>query len=357
MNYPPKLLKVPYTLDVLISLLGWAALCVFFGFFLVLSQADFEKTGTRNIFILTFFICVVTGALLISVEYGLLRIFGIKEKRKDLRILNDNIKNGHLLPGLPTETLKEIFSSLSKRPGDWIKGAELGSLVVLSVLLAEFLTGGTTNLFIILVSGIIAVLLLVIFAGFFAERFIFPVLKECRKALMEKGEDIKEPKSWPNNIKIKFLFFLLVPIVIVMTVLSFMAAFNAKVLVFSLIGLIMAVMISNLLSFSIYQAFSGISDFAKDLPKGEKTLFSTGSLDTEIVSLSKSLNDAAGEVYKARINEEDSKIALQERVAELEGFHRLTIGRELRMVELKEQIKKLEEENKKLRSTKKLKIL
>jgi hypothetical protein len=353
MKYPPRLLKVPYTLDVLISILGWAVLCVSFGFFLILSRADFDKTETRDIFIFTFVIYVAIGALLAGIEYGLLRIFGIKERRKDLRILNDNIKNGHLLPGLPTETLKEIFLSLSEKPRDWIRAAEFGGLIVLSAALTELLAGGTTNISIILISGTIAVFLLVMFAGFFAERFISPVLKECRKILMERGEIIKERRSWLNRIKTKFLFFLLIPIVIVMTVLSFMAAFNAEILFFSLIGFVMAVRISDLLSSSVYQAFSGINDFAKDLPKGEKTLFSTGSLDEEIVSLSISLNDAAEEVYKARINAEDSKIALQERVGELERFHRLTVGRELRMMELKEQIKKLEEENKKLRSAKK----
>jgi hypothetical protein len=355
MSYLPKFLKVPYTLDVLISILGWAVLCVSFGFFLILSRADFEKTGTRMIFVSTFFIYVAIGALLVGIEYGLPRFFGVKERRKELRVLNDNIENGHLLPGISTETLKEVFSSLSERPGDWIRAAEFGSLIVLSALLTELLAAGeTTNIFIILVSGTIAVLLLVMFAGFFAERFIFPVLKECRGILMERGEKIEEPRSWFNSIRTKFLFFLLVPIVVVMTILSFMAVFSAEIVVFSLIGLGMAVMISNLLSFSIYKAFSGIRDFARSLPRGEKTLFSTGSLDMEILDLSESLNDAAGEVYKAKVNAEDSRIALQERVGELERFHRLTVGRELRMVELKERIEKLEKENKKLRSVQKI---
>lgn len=51
-NYFSFFLRLPYTLNVLISILGWAFLCVMFGFFLILSHANFEETGTRGLFIL-----------------------------------------------------------------------------------------------------------------------------------------------------------------------------------------------------------------------------------------------------------------------------------------------------------------
>ncbi len=47
---------------------------------------------------------------------------------------------------------------------------------------------------------------------------------------------------------------------------------------------------------------------------------------------------------------------LQERIKELEKFHRLTVGREMKMVELKNKIKKLEEELKKYKQNAKRKI-
>lgn len=43
---------------------------------------------------------------------------------------------------------------------------------------------------------------------------------------------------------------------------------------------------------------------------------------------------------------------LQERIEELEKFHRLTVGRELKMIELKEKIKKLEEKIRELEKEK-----
>ena len=51
-------------------------------------------------------------------------------------------------------------------------------------------------------------------------------------------------------------------------------------------------------------------------------------------------------------NEEKTK-ALRERIEELEKFHRLTVGRELRMAELKEEIEELKKELQTLKGRKK----
>ena len=60
------------------------------------------------------------------------------------------------------------------------------------------------------------------------------------------------------------------------------------------------------------------------------------------------LTQALDQRVKGRTQElERSKEELQERVNELEKFHKLTIGRELKMAELKEKIKELEEKSEK----------
>lgn len=352
MPYFKRFSKVPYTIDIILSILGWAGLSAALGYFLILSQADFTTTGTKDIFVFTFPLYVILVAFLTSIEYGSLRFFGIKvkERRRELRVLNDNIKNRHILSNLSTKTLKEIFYALAERPRDWFKAVEAAGLVVFLTLLTEWLVSGTTtNLFIILASGLISIFLLVMFANFFAERFIFPTLKECRELLAKRGEKIKEPYSKFNNFRTKLNLLLLIPIIIVLVILIFIAPFNLETIIFSLIGLGMATIISRVLSFSIYQAFLGIRNFAKELPKEEKTLFSTGSLDTEIIDLSEDLNKAANEVYSVRTEIEKSKTVLQERVNELERFYKLTVGRELKMVELKKQIQELKEKLKDLK--------
>jgi len=366
--------KVPYTVAIAISTFGWSILCAAFGYFLILSYVNFEATGTRTIFIFSFPIYVIISGLLFTIRYGGLRFFGIKEKRRELRVLNDNVKAGNISSNLTTKTLKEIFNSIIGRPRDVFPvGAEHGGMVIFLALLTEWLASGqTTNLFFILVSGLITLFLVIAFNVFFAQRFIFSALKQCRELLLKRGEKIKEPRFGFNSLRVKFNLFLLIPIVVVLTILSFVFTFNLNIIIFAFLGLVMAIIISRLLASSIYEAFLGIKNFAKELPTKKRTLFSTGSLDTEIIDLSEGLNKAADEVYTAREELEEAKATLevkvkvrtkelevltkslekevnqrtkelQKRVDELERFHKLTVGRELKMIELKKEIKKLEE--------------
>ena len=378
-HFLKKFSRTPYTMEVFLFVAEWGILCVAFGYFLILSQANFEATGTKAVFTFTLFLYSIIMVFLASIEYGSLRPLGIKERRRELQILNENIKDRHLLPNLPTKILKEIFYSLAERPRDWFRTVEYGVFVIFLTFITEWLASGTTtNLLIILIGGLISVFLLAMFSTFFTEHFILPTLKECRAALIKKGEKIKEPQSEFNSLKTKFNLFLLIPIIVVLVILGFITPLHLEIVFFSLVGLSMAVVTSKVLSFSIYEAFLGIKNFAKELSINQKTLFSTGSLDKEIVDLSESLNKAADEVYVARKELEEAKTILkikvrartrelneltenlegqvesrtkelQRRVEELERFHKLTVDRELKMIELKKEIKRLKQEIKKRR--------
>jgi len=64
-------------------------------------------------------------------------------------------------------------------------------------------------------------------------------------------------------------------------------------------------------------------------------------LEIKVKARTKELRELA-DLLEERVKERTKE--LQKRVDELERFHRLTVGRELRMVELKKEIKKLKEE-------------
>jgi len=287
--------------------------------------------------------------LLAFIEYGLLRIFGIKIEKDYFRVLNDNIVDGHLIPNLPTETIKKIFYSLAKEPTrSSTVGYKYGILIVFSTLLIEWLASGgqTTNLLVILTSGLISYFLVVIFGSSLAERSIYPMIKQCRTILIKRGEKFEEPKL--TNFKKKFNYFLLIPLLLVVSILNFIPSISLNIIIFSLLGFIMIVVVNNVLFSSLYTAFSELENFAKELPKSRKTNFSTGSLTKEIVGLSINLNKAANEIYfsQKEIEEKNKKLKnsyqeIKKRKDELEGFYRLTVDRELKMIELKKDIKEL----------------
>ena len=361
---------------VTISLLGvfWCILCAGFGLLVILNKAEFRTTGNKDLFILSIVVYVTVAALLASAEWGILRLIGIKKERKDIKVLNDNIKNGHIRSGVSVAVLKKIYNSLIKNPREsTVSAAKYISLVIILVAATEWWAGGLkANILIIVEGGLISLFLSMLFVNSFSEYSIFPVLKECRNLLAERDEKIAEPKPL-LGLGTKFVFFLSFPILIIFIILGFFSFLTLDILIPLLLGLFMAVAISQVLSSLIYRTFLDIEEFIKKLPKKEKIIFSTGSLNKEAIDLSKGLNLAAEEIYLSRKKLEEVKTvleirvrartrqlreqaetlkkenekktkALKQRLKELERFSKLTVGRELKMVELKKEIEKLKKE-------------
>lgn len=340
--------KISYLVSVIFPTGLWAFLCAAFGAFLILSRANFEATGTKMIFIITFPINIAITVILAFLEYGGLRVIGLKAEKKDIQLLNDNVENGRLIPGLPRETVKEIFYSLAQRPKDAFRiGFKYGALIVFLTLLIEWLASGKTiNLPIMFISGVLSYLLVALFGSFFAERSIYPVIKQCREILMEGREKIENPRF--RSLIGKFNYFLLIPLLLIISILTFIPSINLNIIIFSCLGLLMAIIINQVISSSICKAFLEIEEFARELPMGKRTTLSTGSLDKEIVSMSEGFNEAAKEIHTSREKLEKrtgelekSYQEIKKRKDELEKFYNLTIGRELKMVELKKEIKRL----------------
>ena len=327
----------------LLSLIIWVFLCATFGFFIILGQAHFEVTETKTIFIITFPFYVIIAGILVFAEYTNFGPLRAQRRKKEIEVLKKSIKGDRIASGISKEALKKVFYFLVERPGNTFRATiKYAGLVIFLTLLTEWLASGeTTNLFVILISGLVPLLLLSLFVIFFVQRFIFPTLKQCRALLREKGEKIKEPYFKFSSLKIKFIFFLLIPVLVVLTTLSFVSVLTSEIIILSLVGLAMAVMVSRQLSASIYDAFLGIKKFAIDLPNQERSFFATGSLDSEIIDLSESLNNAAFEVYIAGKKVRESERELNRKLKELEEWYRLTVDSELEMVDLKKEIEEL----------------
>lgn len=346
-----KKIKIPYLISIVFPTGVWAFLCAAFGAFLILGRADFESTGTKMIFTITFPLCMIATLLIAFAGYGILRVFGIKIEKNYLKLLNDNIENGHLISGLSSKTIKDIFSALTREPARSFRaGYKYGILIISSTLLIEwFASGGqTVNLFIMFISGSVSCFFVVVFGSSFSERSVYNIAKECREELAKRGESVEECEM--INLKRKFNYFLLIPLLLIVLVLSFVPSVDLNVIIFSFIGFIMIVVISKALSSSIYLAFSELEVFAGELSKNKDKKFFTGSLTKEIVSVSYALNQAVEEIYLSQKEVEDKNRELKksyeeikERKEELEKFYNLTLGRELKMVELKKENEELKE--------------
>ena len=313
-----KKIKIPYLVSIVFPTGVWALLCAAFGSFLILSRANFEATGTRVIFSATFPSAMILVVLIAFMEYGLLRIIGVKKEKDYIKLLNDNIIDGNIPPGLPSETVKKIFFALVRQPSEGIKiGYKYGVLMIFSTLLIEWIASRQfVNFPIIIISGLISYFLVVLFGSSVAEKSIYPIIKQCRIILTERGEKIEEKRL--INLKTKFNYFLFISGLVVVAVFSFIPSINLDIAIFSCVGLVMVVIVNRALSSSIYMAFLEVEDFAKELSKGGKVVFSTGSLNKEIVSLSNSLNRAANEIYASKKELEENYKNIKEKKDELE---------------------------------------
>ncbi|MFH1657421.1 MAG: hypothetical protein ABH919_03060 [bacterium] len=337
--------KISYTVMILIFLVAWSLLSTGFGFFLILSQANFEATGTRDVFIFTFLISLfLVGEIPALMEFGGLEFLGMKAQRKGFRILNENIERGHISPDISTENLKAVFRSLVDCPIHTFNFClRHGTLIIILVFFAEYLAseGSLTNFSIIAVSGAVSLFLLALFFLFFIQYFVSFSLKECRMFLTERGIKIKEPELKFSDINTKLNLSHTVPIFVAL-IIYFIFGLDMSIMIFITISLLMAALISRVLSFSISQTFKEIGEFADELSLNKRVMFSTGSLSPEIVDLCSNLNKAAEEVYSSRVKIEQSKRELKQRVGELEKWRELIVGREAKMKELTKEKKLIE---------------
>ncbi|MCX6764324.1 MAG: hypothetical protein NTU58_01310 [Candidatus Nealsonbacteria bacterium] len=189
----------------------------------------------------------------------------------------------------------------------------------------------------------ISLIVLTLFLIFFVERFFSGFLRECRKILKERGIYPGE-EEWLSTLKSRFNYFIILLFLVVVIVVSFVSIFNLYLLAIIALGLLISIMISKELFASVYLVFEEVKNFSTELSQKEKAEYFTGSSYKEVFNLSKDLNKSAQDIYTARDKERKAKKELQEKLDELDKWYRFSVGRELKMVELKKEISKLKEE-------------
>lgn len=330
-------IKIPYTLTLLLPIAGWGFLCAAFAYILVLIMAVFKEVGAKGAFSAVVPIYVFLILILAVIKYSGIGSLGTQ----DVKIINRNITKKGLNYNLPTEEVEKTFYALTSLCRDTSFSSLAAGMAVLSLVFVTVSLNGISDsdVFIISVVGFVTCFFMAAFATFFCEQSIFPMLKECRRVLMERNEKFEEIKF--SSIDSKFYFFLLLPFATIFILLACVFPVDFKVIILSLIGLMMTFIISKMLFSSMYNSLMEIDNFSSELPKGDRAIFATGSLNKEFVEMAENLNQASEKIYTSRKELEESKKELEKQLLELEKFFNLTVNRELKMIELKRQLKGL----------------
>lgn len=332
-------IKIPYTFNFLFPIIGWSILCGAFSYFLIIILADFNNEIARKSFVLMFPVYVIFFSLLSILKHGGMGFLA----EENINLINKNISSKGLCSSVSTEDIKKIFNSLvivcKKISVDvFIAGT---SILFLTILTSLINSASLFDVFIIFIGGSIAIFFSAFFAKFFCQKSMFFAIKECRKILIERGENFNDVSL--SGIKSKFYFLFILPFFTALIVLIFAPSFDINAALMSLTGILMVFIIDRTLLSCLNGSLKEINHFTKELPAGERTFFVTGSLDKEIVNLSEALNRASEQVYFSKRELEKSKEEMEKRVEELEKFFKLTINRELKMLELKKELKKTKE--------------
>jgi hypothetical protein len=333
-------INLPYTLRLLFPVIGWGALCGAFSYVLILTIAPFAQEGTRQAFYLTAPIYFLVLAVLSLMRYGGIGFLS----GEDIILINKNVGKKGIDRDIDTEDIKRTFHSLVYLCRTTLVNVVASglSVMVLTVSTAWITSGSWLDIGIIILGGFISLFFFSSFATFFCQMMMFDVIKDCRRILIEREEEVENVEL--SGIGMKFFFLFFFPLFTVLIVLLCVKPITLNLIVLSLSGLLMTFIINRILYVYISNLFKEIEGFTKELPKGGMAVFATGSLDREFVNLANSMSKASENIYHSRKESEESKKEMEKRVQELEKFFDLTVNREIKMVELKKEIKNFKNE-------------
>ena len=328
----------------------WGILSGFLGFFFVLAKADFKTPEEERIFIISFWGFAITMSLIMFLRNGLLPLLGVNRfQDKDAEILNSFInEDGKVVENISNDDLEKLFYYLKKENiFGAIKGLIYPFLGVICFVLSTMHFAGTSinNLLIIFVGGVLASVILSSFIMFFSEVFFANTLKECREIMKKRGIKPDE-KIHITSLKSKFNYFVFLSILLIFVTLSFIPDISLFLLLVIITAFTMITIMSKLLFSSIYSTFKEVEDFGKELTTEGQAEYFSGSSCKEVLDLSNNLNKSAEELYENREQLQGAYQEIKQRKEDLEKFYKLTVGRELKMIELKKKIKELEEKEK-----------
>ncbi|NOQ68250.1 GHKL domain-containing protein [Patescibacteria group bacterium] len=295
--------RMPYGIALFFVFIFWGIImALFFGGPIVISQFDFEATGTKIIFWLNLLVSVALVMIYAQLKFGFYRKFGCKLlEMKEARILNEYIIKGRIPSDVSDQNLLELAFALRKIIAKVLHlNFWFVVFVIAWVAVGEYFASGGQfkNIPIILAGGIIGGISCFMLVSLSCELCTAQVRRECRELLNKRK--IKQEEAHLFSLKNRIILFPTLIILIEVTILIVAYPFDSVLLLTSLMGLIVMIMLSSLILSSFYKPILEIRNSANKIREGREMSFFSGSLIREIMDLSESLRDTSEELKEAK---------------------------------------------------------
>ncbi len=264
---------------------------------------------------------IVFAAFVHYLFFGLCRVCGKKWELGDMRTLNDHVKGSMLLPGIPTQKLKEISSLLERLPGKNFRMSMILSMPVVIIGTSQryFFSGKFLDAVYFFRGGIIAWITYIIFTYIITELITADLRRDARLSLADRNAWEGTQHSTTLLIKFTFIIILMVTSMVITHGISTSPVIlsTAKTVVFFLIlNLSVGILMCLLVFKSVLITLREIESTATQLSDEQRARFISSSIDREFINTATGLYHAALKIIRYRDELQNLNVNLERKVRE-----------------------------------------
>ncbi|MEN6475001.1 MAG: diguanylate cyclase [Syntrophaceae bacterium] len=318
--------KVCYTFAIAIySVLG-GQIAAALGMLFMWATIDFAAPGTIHPTNLICAVLVIGATGLHYILFGLSRLWGRRWELKELRIINDHIKKDAPLDELSTPVLEELALAVERLPSVNTRLAMAIAIpvVVIGVLLEMLRLSGLLHGLLILKASITAWAVYVMFTHIITEIISTDLRRHLRRLLARRHAWHGSPYASPLNMKLAFLFILMLAAILITHGVStgkMIASPFLVMLVFTILMVGVGVIMYILVFIALLNSLKEIEHTALSLSEEKPAELVSSSLDREFIAISESLYSTAQKItaYQGKLTELNRSLEhkVEERTAEL----------------------------------------
>lgn len=266
-------------------------------------------------------VLLIVSALFHLVCFGLLRLWGHRWELKHLRVLNDQLEGLSIPVVISTPDLAQVTSALERLPSDNAKfaGVNSFSVVIIGVLYAHLAFGRMHETLVVLIGGLMACALYLIFTFLITEMITTEVRRDARWLMAMR----EQWRGYDHAVSLKMKFSFIIILILISVIITYGIASSpaihsrfAAIMIFTALILIAGICLCILIFNSIRDNLKEIRQTAADLSDSHSAQFLSGSIDKEFIETSAGLYSASLKIIEFRDKLQTLNLELEEKVQE-----------------------------------------